>query len=410
MDLHDGVPFWPRRDGILGVCGRLAGDARCDVLVVGAGITGALTALELSGRGLDVVVVDRRDIGGGSTSASTSMLQYEIDELLIDLTRVLGVDDATVAYKECGRGIELVERATQTIGQMCGFRRSPSVFMAIRRADVATLREEFDARQAAGFEVEWLDGTVLRERWGLTGVAAIESALGGSVDPYALAFHALGVVRERGGRVFERTEVDRFEFSTRRAVVTTGGGTITAKHVVLATGYEVTELLPKLAFSLHTSFALVSQPIDSLRRHFPDGLLFWDFDDPYLYGRTTDDQRLLIGGKDENYRDPLRRRRALPSKTRALAAAISRRLPDLGPVEVAFSWSGTFAETPDGLAYIGSHSQFPRCQFALGFGGNGITYSALAAQYIADALDGSGVDDAARLFRLERPIKKPSVG
>ena len=132
----------------------------------------------------------------------------------------------------------------------------------------------------------------------------------------------------------------------------------------------------------------MTQPIDLLDQQYPNGLLFWDFDDPYLYGRTTDDQRLLIGGKDENYRDPLRRRRAIPAKTRALATAIPRRFPDLGPVEVAFSWSGTFAETPDGLAYIGSHSRFPRCQFALGFGGNGITYSALAAEYISDAIDG----------------------
>jgi len=408
VDLHDGTPFWPRRDGILGVCGRLTRDLRCDVAVVGAGITGALIALELTARGLDVVVVDRRDIGGGSSSASTSMLQYEIDELLVDLTTTLGVDDAQTAYLECGRGIELVERATQSVGQLCGFQRSPSVFMAVRKSDIAQLRREFDARQAAGFDVEWLDADLLRDRWGLTGRAAIESALGGSVDPYALAFHALAKVRERGGLVFERTEVTGFEFSPRRATITTTGGVVTAKHVVMATGYEVSELLPELPFSLNSSFALVTQPVDSLDRRFPHGLLFWDLDDPYLYGRTTDDQRLLIGGKDETYRDPLRRRRALPSKARALAGAIPKRLPELEPVEVAFSWCGTFAETPDGLAYIGSHSRFPRCQFALGFGGNGITYSALAAEYIADAIDATSSPDAARLFRLERPIERPS--
>ena len=408
MDLHDGTPFWARRDGILGVCGRLTSDVRCDVAVVGAGITGALIALELTARGLDVVVVDRRDIGGGSTSASTSLLQYEIDELLIDLTTTLGVDDARTAYRECGRGIELVERATQSVGQLCGFRRSPSVFMAVKKGDIATLRNEFEARRAAGFDVEWLDADVLRERWGLTGLAAIESALGGSVDPYALAFHALAKVRERGGQVFERTEVAGFEFSPRRAKITTSGGIVTAKHVVMATGYEVAELLPQLPFSLHSSFALVTQPVETLDLRYPHGLLFWDFDDPYLYGRTTDDRRLLIGGKDETYRDPLRRRRALPSKARALAGAIPRRLPDLEPVEVAFSWCGTFAETPDGLAYIGSHSRFPRCQFALGFGGNGITYSALAAEYIANAIDDKPSGDAAHLFDLERPVKRPS--
>jgi glycine/D-amino acid oxidase-like deaminating enzyme len=184
---------------------------------------------------------------------------------------------------------------------------------------------------------------------------------------------------------------------------------VTSKHVVVATGYEVVTLLPELPVSLHTSFALVTEPVPGLYRRFPDGLLFWDHDDPYLYGRTTDDGRLLVGGKDEPYRDPLRRRRALPAKTRSLAAAVPKRLPRLGEVEVAASWAGTFAETPDGLAYIGGHSSLPRCQFALGFGGNGITYSALAAQYLADAIDGTGVSDAARLFDLERPLVHPGA-
>lgn len=401
MDLHDGVPFWPRRDGLLRVHGRLRQDHRCDVAVVGGGITGALIALELSRRGRDVTVVDRREIGGGSTSASTALLQYEIDELLIDLADAIGPDDATLAYRECGRGIELVERATQTVGHLCGFRRSPSVFMAIRKADVARLRSEFDARAAAGFDVEWLDSTALRDRWGLTGIAAIESALGGSVDPYALASHALAAVADRGGRVFERTAVERFEFSPRRVHLVTDSATITAEHVVVATGYEVAGLLPELPFRLHSSFALVTQPIAGLSGRYPDGLLFWDLDDPYLYGRTTDDGRLMVGGRDEAYRDPLRRWRAMPSKSRALTASIARRLPDLDDVEVAFSWSGTFAETPDGLAYIGAHSRFPRCQFALGFGGNGITYSALAAEYIAGALDGTE-HAAHHVFALER--------
>jgi glycine/D-amino acid oxidase-like deaminating enzyme len=152
----------------------------------------------------------------------------------------------------------------------------------------------------------------------------------------------------------------------------------------------------------------VTEPIGNLHRQFPNGLLFWDLDDPYIYGRTTDDGRLLVGGKDETYRDPLRRRRAMPSKIRALAATVPRRFPRVGEIEVAFSWSGTFAETPDGLAYIGGHSRYPRCQFALGFGGNGITYSALAAEYIADSLTDDGPGDEARLFRLDRPTIRPS--
>jgi glycine/D-amino acid oxidase-like deaminating enzyme len=409
VNLHDGDPFWPRRDGLLSVHPPLLGDVRCDVVVVGGGITGSLVALELTRRGQHVVVLDRRDVGGGSTSASTAMLQYEIDELLVDLVDAIGWDAATTAYRECARGIDLVERATQAVGDNCGFRRSPSVFMAIKRRDLATLRRELEARAAAGFDVRWLDDAELVERWGLVGLGAIESAAGGSVDPFRLCHRALTTVVQRSGEVYDRTEVVDYRLSPRRVQVTTNrGATVTAKHAVIATGYEVARLLPDLPVRLHSSFALVSEPLPGNDRRYPDGLLFWDFDDPYLYGRFTDDERLLIGGKDEAYRDPLRRRRAMPAKTRALAAVVPKRFPAIGPVEVAFSWCGTFAETPDGLAYIGGHAGAPRCHFALGFGGNGITYSALAAQYLASGIVDGSYPDASHLFDLARREIEPS--
>ncbi|HQV57261.1 MAG TPA: FAD-dependent oxidoreductase [Ilumatobacteraceae bacterium] len=407
MDLHDGTPFWPRRDGIIATHPPLPGDVSCEVCVVGAGITGSLVALELTRRGIDVVVVDRRDAGGGSTSASTSMLQYEIDELMIDLTAAIGWEAAATAYRECSRGIDLVERATQAVGDTCGFRRSPSVFMAVGKRDVAMLRSEMAARADAGFDVRWLSADELMDRWKLVGVAAIESATGGSVDPYQLCYRALQTAIRRGARVHDRTEVTAYELTARRTMLSTNRGTIKARHVVIAAGYEVEPLLPQLPLRLHSSFALVSEPIQGLDRRYPDGLLFWDFDDPYLYGRVTDDERLLIGGRDERYRDPRRRRRALPTKTRALAADAARRFPGAGSIEVGYSWCGTFAETPDGLAYIGGHSSWPRTLFALGFGGNGITYSALAAQYLAEHIESGAVPEAARLFDLERAKVTP---
>jgi glycine/D-amino acid oxidase-like deaminating enzyme len=406
MDLHDGDPFWLRRDGLLAVYPPLLEDVRCDVVVVGGGITGSLIALELSGRGLDVVVLDRREIACGSTAASTSMLQYEIDELLVDLTDALGREAAEVAYTECARGIDLVDEATRKVGDACGFRRSPSVYAAVRPRDVELLRRELDARAEAGFDVAWLEGQELRDRWGVVGHAAIESAAGGSVDPFRLAHACLGVVLDRGGRVHDRTAVTGYERTRRGITVQTDrGSAVRARWCVVATGYEVATLLPELPIDLNSSFALVSEPVDGLAERYPDGLLFWEHADPYLYGRTTDDGRFLVGGRDARYRAPVRRRRALPTKARALERDIRRRTPDLS-LEVAFEWAGTFAETPDGLAYLGGHPEHPRMQFALGFGGNGITYSALAAQYLADAIEGRP-DPRAEVFRLDRPVRRP---
>ena len=271
MNLHDGTPFWPRRDGILAVHPPVSEDLSCDVLVVGAGITGSLVSLELTRRGLDVVVVDRRDAGGGSTSASTALLQYEIDELLIDLARTIGWDDAEAAYRECNRAIDLIEQATQTVGHNCGFRRSPSIFTAIRKSDIAVLHGEYEARRRAGFDVSWLDET------DAAGPLGDQRLRGDRVATRRLRRSLLVVLPSardgpsaRGGRSsIEPRSLDSRSRQRRARMTTSRGTTITARHVVLATGYEVKQLLPDLPISLHTTFALVTEPLDGLDSNVP---------------------------------------------------------------------------------------------------------------------------------------------
>ena len=82
-----------------------------------------------------------------------------------------------------------------------------------------------------------------------------------------------------------------FKFSLRRVTVQSSQDvTVRAKYAAFATGYEVNQLLPELPIALHSS---------DLAQRYPNGMLFWDYADPYIYGRTTDYLRLLIGGNDE---------------------------------------------------------------------------------------------------------------
>src|SRR5687768_11473426 len=85
VDLASGCPFWPLNDGILHAYPSLSEDVSCQVAIVGAGVTGALAAYYLSKEGVDVVVVDKRDVGTGSTGACTGLLQYELDVPLYEL-------------------------------------------------------------------------------------------------------------------------------------------------------------------------------------------------------------------------------------------------------------------------------------------------------------------------------------
>lgn len=86
-----------------------------------------------------------------------------------------------------------------------------------------------------------------------------------------------------------------------------------------------------------------------------------------------------MGGKDDDHDIPARRDRMVGRKAAALQGKVSRLLPHL-QAQPAFAWAGTFTETSDGLPLFGRHAPYgPRVQFALAYGGNGITYSMLGA-------------------------------
>lgn len=94
MNLRSTEPWWLLRNGIAYDYPPLRKSVRCDVAIVGGGITGALIADRLTARGATVVVVDRRSIGEGSTAASTALLQYDVDQPLVQLARTVGIDRA----------------------------------------------------------------------------------------------------------------------------------------------------------------------------------------------------------------------------------------------------------------------------------------------------------------------------
>ena len=84
-----------------------------DVVVVGAGISGALMAEALTGAGFEVLVLDRRGAVRGSTVASTALLQYDIDTPLIHLARRLGWVDAVRVWRRSKLALDALRERTR---------------------------------------------------------------------------------------------------------------------------------------------------------------------------------------------------------------------------------------------------------------------------------------------------------
>ena len=113
MRLRTYESFFLIKNGLLSTYPSLQKNLSTDIVVLGGGITGALISHALFNAGYETVVLDKRDIGLGSTSATTSMLQYEIDVPLYKLALLIGEEEAVTCYKASQESIRILEKFTK---------------------------------------------------------------------------------------------------------------------------------------------------------------------------------------------------------------------------------------------------------------------------------------------------------
>ena len=341
MNLTSEQPFWTLKNGLLANFPPLTENESCDMVVLGAGISGALLAEALTADGHDVVVIDARDVGHGSTSASTALLQYEVDTHLIDLIEIHGIDHARQAYRACHDSINILEERIRSLGlEDCAFTRKESVYLASRESDVRVLMKESAARREMGIEVDNWNQSDVEAAFGFSKPGALRSVQAAEVDAYRLTVGLLQTVASRGGRIYDRTEATRLDIDKAGVLVRTNRNvSIRAKRVIVAMGYESQGLFDTAGFvKLQSSYAIASEPLTEVQ-HWWHRCLLWESARPYFYLRTDSDGRAILGGEDLPFRNARARDKMMPKKTARLKARYDEMFPDSG-MEVAYSWAG----------------------------------------------------------------------
>lgn len=403
VDLRSSHLYWPLTAPIPKLGSRPGRRLDVDVLIVGAGITGALAAHELTKAGATVAIADSRRAGSGSTPASTALLQYEIDTPLVKLSTLLGKQHAEAAYQASFRALADLKALDRELGRCIELVPRRSLHLAVKQADLRTFRAEAAARSRISIPARVLSRTDLHAQFGLSRPGAILSEHAIEVNPLKLTYQLLRAAKARGAVVLPRTRLDLgslVERSRPFRISLRSGTRLIAKYIVIATGYETPEEFHEIAqlIELRSTFALATTPVRTAP--WPEAALLWDAGDPYFYARAVADGRVLIGGEDEPFTTAAARDKMIGSKSQVLMKTLRTLLPHLR-CTAAFRWAGTFAQTKDGLPYIGQHRKWPGVYFALGYGGNGITFSLIAAQIISASICGKS-HRSERLFRFDR--------
>ena len=391
-DLRTGRPVW--LEGRLPAipAKTLTRAVSCDVLVVGAGISGAIIAEALSDAGLDVIIADRRGAVKGSTVASTALLQYEIDTPLSVLSERIGREPAERIWRRSRIAVDALRERTRALGIDAKQATRDSLYLSGNVLDAAGLEAETEARRRVGFEVAYLKPAEVLQQYGIKGRSAIVGRDNYMADPRLLAAGYLNAAIARGARLYAPVEVTDIAASASGVMAATKDGPeIRAKSLVFATGYEMAKGVPKKGNKIISTWVIATKP--QPRKIWPTGCIIWEAHDPYLYIRTTRQGHVICGGEDAEIADADARDALNQEKTKRLVEKLGKLLPMIDAT-ADFSWSGSFGDSKTGTPTIGPVPKMPNCYAAMGYGGNGITFSMMAGQMLRGMITGAGDADS----------------
>lgn len=355
----------------------LSGNRSADILIIGSGLTGLLTAYALSKAGKKVTVVDASDgIGGGETGCTTAHLTWVLDSRYSELEKSFNFEKAQQVLKSHQAGIDFIETIAREEKIDCGFKRV-SGYTLFGLEEKEFFETELETLHRLGAVETRLESPMPNSFLGKgTGLHY----------PHQAQFHPLkflsglaACLQKHGCTIFGGTRIA--EVGSGK-VKTETGDEILANEIIVATHSPVKNILFFLKEAAYRSYVIAAK---IKKGEVPEGL-YCDTENPYHYVRTQpledESDLLIIGGEDhktgqnDDYEAPFQR---LESWARANFPMIQK---------IDYAWSGQIIEPVDGLAFIGPSPYHGHLFIATGYSGNGMTYGAIAAMIFRDTLLG----------------------
>jgi len=366
------VPAYPACRGAL----------QADVVVIGGGLTGCLTAYAFSVAGIKPILLEADGIGQGSTAQATGWIAPDPGVFFVRLEQSVGRRRARAAWQAWRRGALDFTALLRRLDVHSSLEPHGAALVARTADDAARLKRERTSRQDAGLEVALLNARAIRSDLGLDAVAALRTREGATVDPYRACVAIAAAAVARGSRLFERSEVRRITFNRKIADVYTAAASIRTRRVIVATGVP-TPLFKALArhFWFKTTFLAETLPVPAKIRHHLGrrDTVASDVVEPAHTIQWVGGDRLLVTGADA-MSVPRQRDKIFVQRTGQLMYELSTLYPEISGILPEYGWASDYALTAEGLPYIGAHRNYPHHLFAFGDSSRGITGAYLASR------------------------------
>ncbi|MGN7760541.1 NAD(P)/FAD-dependent oxidoreductase [Paenibacillus sp. 22594] len=408
MNLQSGTYYWPTTFPEAPSYPPLKENVTCDVVIIGGGSSAAQCAYYLADRGIQVTVLEKGTIGSGSTSTNTAIIQYSGEKMFTALAHTFGDEYVGRHLKLLKEAIDEIEAASRHVDIDCEFRRRDTLYSASCHEDVDRLRNEYAFIKRHGIELDFWTQEDIEAKYPFSRDAAIYSYNDGELNPYKFTHALFQYAGQQGVAVYEHTEMNghRYDREQQRMIIYTKTGyEVSARYVIFAAGYENMDIRKEKQASFVSTYTVTTEKVADFSSWYNRTLL-WETARPYLYIRSTADNRIIIGGLDDNTTLPEDRDSKLMHKKDKLIEDFNQLFPGI-KVRPAFYSTAFYGGIVDGLPIVGKYDQFPNSYFLLAYGDNGTVYSQLLAKIIVqEIVEGHSPD--LELYLQDRPLLKRS--
>ena len=367
---------------------------------MGGGVTGSIVGYYFSKNNIPAVILEKERIAHGSTSITTSLLQYELDSNARDLEEYTSLENIIASYKLGLQALDELDEFIKEYGNKCKYEKKDTLLYTSKECEVKAMEEEYKTRKNAGIDVKFISKEdnpfSLDIKGGVYGVNG-----GAQLDPYEYTHQLLEVSCNMGLQVFENTEVMDINYEQDGVEVTTSFGyKVRGKKVIIATGYN-TERFTKRNFGAKTvTYNIATKPVKNFDGWF-NRVLIRDNCDPYNYFRTTSDNRIIAGGEDVDFYTNIKNEKLAKEKYSILLNRIKNMFPNIKDIEIDYEYCGGFISSQDNLGYIGEDPNHKNLWFCLGYGANGILFAILGGMMLSK-LYKNEIDENLKLFKVDR--------
>lgn len=339
-----------------------------DVIIVGGGITGITTGLLLQQRGKKCLLLEAANLGFGTTGGTTAHLNTLLDVPYTTISKNFGKEGAQQVAMCVQEAVEWIKSTCSRYAIECGLKDADAFLFAQQPEQEEELEEIRKATIEAGVTAEYTPHIPVPVAF----TKALQVKGQAQFNPLPYIYGLAKAFEAAGGCIVQDCRVTASQVLETHVEVTTENGIFRGVDLVYATHIPPGVNLLHLRCVPYRSYAMA---VTLEEEAYPENLAY-DMYDPYHYYRTQEvnGQRYLIaGGEDHKTGEEPNTQQCF----RKLEAHVRKYFK---VKEVAYEWSSQYFEPADGLPYIGHlPGQADHVYVATGYGGNGMTYSTVAA-------------------------------